>query len=292
MPCRLAIRLRFAWLALCLLLFSASALATERAVLFKIESDGLRPSYLLGTMHSEDERVLAVLSHVQQPLQEVDLLVLEMVPDPEATRKTVQIMLLAEGQTLDQVLANELYLATVQAGQQHGVPETLLQRLKPWAIAVLLSMPVSETGVFLDLKLYQMARERQVAVQGLETAEQQIQVFERLDAQQQIRFLRYALKNLPSLPTQLEQMTGAYLASDLQKLADLSEDQQSALDADLNHWFDTVVVSERNQHMWAGLRPMLKKGGILIAVGALHLVGDDGLLSRLRSAGYRVQGVH
>ena len=37
--------------------------------------------------------------------------------------------------------------------------------------------------------------------------------------------------------------------------------------------------------------PLLARGGAFIAVGALHLSGKEGLVERLRAAGYRVTKV-
>jgi len=293
----MVVKLRVSWLscflfAVLLLHAAVPVLAAERGILFRIEYEGLKPSYLLGTMHSEDPRILETLDKLQQPLQEIGLLVLEMVPNMEARQSMAKAMRLVPGERLPQVLGEALYQETQQAWRVRGLQEAILPELKPWAVALILTMPASESGLFLDLKLYQIALEREIPVQGLETARQQIDVLDQLSIQQQKSFLRAALKNLSNLPRQMEEMTDAYLDSDLQRLADLSEDQQLALDEDLNYWFDTVVVAERNLRMWQGMQSVLQQGGAMIAVGALHLVGSDGILNRLGQSGYRLITIH
>ncbi len=40
------------------------------------------------------------------------------------------------------------------------------------------------------------------------------------------------------------------------------------------------------------LQGLLEKGGTFVAVGALHLVDDSGLIQALRQAGYQVESIY
>ena len=51
------------------------------------------------------------------------------------------------------------------------------------------------------------------------------------------------------------------------------------------------IMSERNRTMDERAQKYLKEGGLMIAVGALHLPGEDGLVNLLRKRGYTVTAV-
>jgi uncharacterized protein YbaP (TraB family) len=55
--------------------------------------------------------------------------------------------------------------------------------------------------------------------------------------------------------------------------------------------FTARLVVERNYRMAERIQPQLREGNALIAVGALHLPGEEGLLALLAEEGYRVSAV-
>jgi uncharacterized protein YbaP (TraB family) len=266
-------------------------LAAASGVLFECQLAGRPPSYLLGTMHTGDPRVMAVADAVHEPLRKARRLVLEMVPDGPAMLAATLAALLPRGQTLDELLEADLYEAVLAAMSERGVLPEVTRRMQPWAVAVELSLPPGDRGLFLDLHLYQLAEEQGLEVVGLESVDEQLAVFGGLPLAQQVALLRQAIKNLPGLPQQYQAMVNAYLTGDLQGLQRLAEVQQHALDDDLAHWFDHAVVHERNRRMAERLRPWLEEGGAVVAVGALHLVGDTGLLRAARRTGCRLRAL-
>ena len=56
--------------------------------------------------------------------------------------------------------------------------------------------------------------------------------------------------------------------------------------------FQRRVIDDRNQRMAERAQPMLQAGKAFIAVGALHLPGDKGLLNLLEQQGYRIRRVY
>jgi uncharacterized protein len=55
--------------------------------------------------------------------------------------------------------------------------------------------------------------------------------------------------------------------------------------------FQKTLLVDRNVKMRDAATPMLEKGNVFIAVGALHLPGETGLVSLLRERGYTVTPV-
>ncbi len=52
--------------------------------------------------------------------------------------------------------------------------------------------------------------------------------------------------------------------------------------------FTHALLTGRNATMAERAAPLLDEGGAFIAVGALHLTGQDGLIERIRAMGYTV----
>ncbi len=101
--------------------------------------------------------------------------------------------------------------------------------------------------------------------------------------------LEEVLEQRKHLAEQLEALTQAYLDRDLEKLQELSLDYEVAGDELLAEWFRKKLILDRNRTMYRRLLPILDRGATLVAVGALHLAGKEGLVTLLRRAGYRVE---
>jgi uncharacterized protein YbaP (TraB family) len=82
------------------------------------------------------------------------------------------------------------------------------------------------------------------------------------------------------------QMIESYLVGDLQALHSLAAEQLNELEPDTRRYFTSKGIDERNQRMLARLLPMLRESRVFVAVGALHLPGDQGLITLLRQEGY------
>lgn len=263
--------------------------AEAQGRLWRISAEGVEPSYLFGTMHSEHPDVIRLPAAVERAFARSERLVLEMVLDETAILATVQAGLFEPGRDLESVLPPNLYRETVQAMADYGIPEPILRRYKPWMIFSTLMLPRSRSGMFLDLQLYQQAVAAGKPVAGLETAAEQIAVFDGMSMADQVSILRDTLDNLDRFDAWFEEMRRVYLGGDLDALARFSDGMMSDIDPALAQRFQRRFVSERNQRMVERLRPLLRRGGAFIAVGALHLPGEDGIIALLREAGYEVE---
>jgi len=110
--------------------------------------------------------------------------------------------------------------------------------------------------------------------------------------------LDVAVRDIPSGPPlsedgevqQLfEALTEAWLRGDLDRLVELSEANPMLANADTNSAFEHRVIDERNKRMAKRMQPLLNKGGAFVAIGALHLPGEEGVLALLTEAGYSVR---
>jgi uncharacterized protein YbaP (TraB family) len=243
-------------------------------------------------MHTGDPRVLALTRIVEPQLSGAQRLVLEMVPSGPALLQTVRAGLLPSGQSLSELLEPALREEVFSAAASRGIDRTVADRMRPWALATAFSLPADSAAGFLDLRLYQLAEERGIEVVGLESAAEQLAIFEALEWSAEVELLRRSVKNLAQLPQQFEDMVEAYLAGDLVALEAMADEQLALLGEELGHWFEQQMLLERNERMADRLAPLLEGGGAFVAVGALHLIGDTGLYVALARLGCNMRRVH
>lgn len=268
------------------------AAETENALLWRIETADGAVSHLFGTIHSEDPRVLTLPKPVAKAYDEAATLVLEMDLGNTDNKAMGQAMLLPQDKDLLSLVGPKLYSQSIIAMGERGYPEGVVNRLQPWAIVMTLSVPKPETGLFLDYVLYRGAQEQGKKVVGLEKMEEQLAVYTDLKLAEQVTLLRDTLKEYKQFPQQFQQLIEVYLKRDLKQLVTLSEQEMTSSDKALEEHFMMALVDKRNHRMAERLAPLLNKGGVFAAVGALHLPGDNGMVALLRKQGFTVTPVY
>ncbi|MGH7960345.1 MAG: TraB/GumN family protein [Candidatus Binatia bacterium] len=247
-------------------------------------------SYLFGTIHSEDPRVIQLPPVVQRAFDGSTSFCAELPFDQSTLAQLGQGMVYTDGRNLRSILGGDLFERVVPLMAEHGVPESALSHLKPWAIFLTLSMPKPQTGLFLDAILYKMAQQQGKSVCGLETAAEQIEIFDRIPLADQVALVRETVNQYHSLPQLFASLLERYLARDLAGLVMLTEANSPARPEEkrIYETFLHRLLNGRNTRMVDRLVPRLQTGSVFIAVGALHLPGDEGILHLLQNRGYQV----
>lgn len=260
-----------------------------QGLVYSVHRDGGPKSYLVGTMHSEDERVIALLSRLTPLIEQVDTVVVELVPDAVTLLAVGTATLLPGDRHLSGMIGDARFSELVRAASPLGLTAEILDRLKPWAAAVTLGMPVARSGRFLDMEIYLHALESHRQVLGLETAAEQLAVFDRMPQDLQLLLLDAMVKNAGQVPKQLEELTVVYLEGDLALIEQVARTQFDSMPSLVMQWFDEHLIDRRNARMLARLRELLIDNRLLVAVGAMHLAGDSGLVAGLQRLGYHVE---
>ncbi len=203
-----------------------------------------------------------------------------------------EIMFFGENQTLEQAVGKDLFQKTETAMKQAGLSTRDLNKKKPWAIIMSLGSPRQTNGTFfLDLMLQRKAILQLKPTYGLETMDEQLEVFNGLPMADQIQLLESALKYQSQNAQQMKQLMSAYLDRDLAQLAAISDRYQNQAGPAYDKLMDRLLA-KRNHRMMERMQPRLQEGSAFIAVGALHLPGKQGLLSLLERAGYQVNPIY
>jgi uncharacterized protein YbaP (TraB family) len=284
-------RARAIRLLACLVLgaFAVATTAAQHGLVFELSRDDQVRGYLVGTMHSEDPRVTALVDRIRPLVEEVDVVVLEIVPDATALVAVGAASLLSSDRRLRDIVGPRRYRDLETAAAARGLPLALLDRMKPWAVAVMLGMPAPETGRYLDLEIHLAALEHGRQVAGLETVAEQVAVFDGMGEELQLALLDEMVDQAGELPVMVEELTQVYLAGDLARLEQVARDQYAGSSPPVRRWFEDEVLRQRNERMAARLAALLEDDTVLAAIGAMHLTGDTGLITLLRQAGYAVE---
>ena len=261
-------------------------------VFYSVTSPEGRQNWLLGTVHSEDARVLDFPPVLEQALRQVDTVALELVPGQDAMERLAAAMRLPEGQTLSDRLDNALYQKVLAALRDRGMQPEAVARMRPWAAALTLAQPTMKTGRFMDLVLAQRAASYGAAAVPLETMTEQLAFFTKMGENAHVALLESAVDVHEQGSEAFEPLVRAWLAGNLEKLVELAEAQLSDLPARVRNHFRQAGIIERNRNMAQRAQPLIDDGGALVAVGALHLPGPVGIIALLREQGNQVEEIY
>lgn len=280
--------LRLLSLALCLSLTTAAPAAEDRAIFWEISLQDEPAGYLLGTIHSEDPRVVDFSGELISRLEENSFFAMEMVPNLPTLSRLTDYMHYQDGSTLVSRIGAERFALLQAALENYSLPAGWVIRMKVWAAMMTLSVPPPETGFFMDFSLSLRAAGAGLKVVGLETLEEQLSFLEDMPMEQQLELLDLALAEYSSVEQAHLQMVDSYLGGDLEILARQAEQLMDGLKPESKAYFLEQGIYARNRRMVANLLPYMQQGRVFIAVGALHLPGESGLVNLLRSHGYRL----
>jgi uncharacterized protein YbaP (TraB family) len=263
----------------------------DRGLLWSVTSPEGKTSHILGTIHSSDPEVLGLKKPVRMAFADSRLYVMELIPDAQAITRMQSSMLFAPDEQLKDALTAELYGKVVRAMEKRGVPEAATARMRPWTLLVTLNMPAENSGLILDNLLYQQALKAGMSVQGLETVDEQLVVLTDWPREKIISWLEETVDNLDHIESMQQELMQAWLDRDLSRLQQVAMEMEFGDEADYQE-FMLRLVDQRNQRMVARMTASLEEGGAFIAVGALHLPGEQGVLNLLHQRGYRLKALY
>lgn len=272
---------------------AAATAPFERGVLWRVDHPGVAPSYLYGTLHHDDERVLALPAPVRGAFDGSRKLALEMLNDEDSIR-AFRASMVSREPLLPGLAGEDVYPRLDELLGEHGIPRDARRHLKPWAALLVLLQPRDSPGIILDNLLRMEAVERGMAVAQLETIEEQIAAFAGMPPATQRILLRHALARYWVIQDAVRPSIHAYLDRDLGALWRINSDVMeggASVDRENAQFLEAVLFS-RSERFAGRLAPLLREGGAFAAMGALHLFGDRGVPSLLKKQGFRVTRVY
>jgi uncharacterized protein YbaP (TraB family) len=284
--------LAFAWLIVALHAPPARA-DGERHTFWSIKGQ-YNTVYLLGSVHvlKSDDHDLPAES--LRAYAAAGSLVMELNLNDAAPEKVLAAGLSGEelpaGQTLASTLGPEAYAKLTAHLQPLGLDPQFFEQMQPWFVALTLEqLELARLGFDPDSGVEAQFTRRAQAdhkpIIALETMDEQLGLFSHMSLDQQRRFLLYCLEDADDSAGEMNEIISAWHRGDTVKLERLLGEGMEKF-PDLYR----TLTTDRNRKWLPRIETMLhERQDYLIIVGALHLVGKDGVVALLERQGYKVQ---
>ena len=274
-------------------------------LLWKV-SDADNSVYLLGSFHLLKPTDYPLSSDVDAAFKDAESLVFEMTPEemssPALAMQMGQAALRTDGTTLNSELPPETvalldkWLADNAAElQKMGLPPQVLQMFEPWFVGLTISITeMTKQGLDpklgLDAHLAAQAGKAGKPTAGLETGAQQIAFLDGMGKQEQLQFLAEALSQSKDAKNETAKLHDAWREGNAELLWN---DMAVKMKQEYPGLYQRINVA-RNDAWVPKIEKRLADPGTddtLVVVGALHLLGPDGVVEKLRTKGYTVERV-
>lgn len=281
----------------------ASKIANGEGLLWKIEKPGIEPSWLFGTMHMTDPRVVDLTPAARKAFEHADTVVIETTDVLDKSRMLATVMqrpeltMLTGERTLSSLIPADERAGVAAALAERGIPLASVERMAPWMLSATLALPACELkrkangAPILDIKLATDAKAAGKPVEGLETMIEQLEAMASLPMEFHILGLVEMLKLGDRTDDVIETMILLYENEQTAMFWPLFRTVLPGSDDMGFADFEERMITARNRTMAANAGPILERGNAFIAVGALHLPGAEGVVELLRKAGWAVERV-
>jgi uncharacterized protein YbaP (TraB family) len=262
--------------------------------------------HVIGTMHLDDPRWSPVVTELAPIVAQADRLFVEMTDEAQAEMqqqlsRQPEKVFITDGPTLPELLSDDEWQRLQAVMADRGVPGFMAAKMQPWMQTLMLGMPacaiqnpeLAKKG--LDMRLMAVARESGVPVQSLEGFDELYALIADGTVEDQLEMLMASLPFAADSADQFE--TTAALYFDEQSAAawefarivsyrrlDLPEAEIEALLAE----FKGKLLDTRNR-AWMPTILAAEDDVVVVAVGALHLMGETGVLNLLDQAGFTLE---
>ena len=263
---------------------------STKTLLWQVSGNGLeKPSFLYGTIHmlcAED----AVLSDgLKNAIAKSDQVYLEVDMDNLFEMLgTLKNMKMRGDTTLSDLLSKKDYEKVKHYFEEKSslLPFSMLETYKPFlAAATILESNIECESLPMEQVIMEEAKKNRKSIKGLESMSYQMSIFDSIpyknQAEQLVQYIDHADNKDDN--KEYEELVSAYKKQDLQKLEELTKQT----DMGMANYVDLLLYN-RNRNWVKKLKTLMQEKSLVIAVGAGHLPGENGVINLLRKAGYTV----
>ncbi len=288
---RVVLALAIALLTPPVLADSPASEGADKTFMWRVGGDNATV-YLLGSVHAMKEDSYPLPSAMETAFDSVDTVVFEVDLDD---LDSAAIQMLAAGtldgeETLEEVVGWATWTTLMVQVERTDIPAVMFRRMKPWMAAVTITalamtdagyLPSAGVDAYFSRRADEAGKERI----ALETVEFQVGLFADLTAEQSLAFLRYTLVDLKTVIPELDELSAHWRAGRVEAVEALMAEGFAEFPELLEK-----MVTDRNLAWMSPIEELLAgDSDTMVVVGALHLVGEDGLVDLLRKRGYTVE---
>ena len=282
--------------ALLLFVFAPVIAQTDKSLLYEISGNGLeKPSYLFGTFHLLKSDYIKEQTLVNEKYEAADQVVVEMLVDSSMMMSfTMKAMM--PGKSLKAIMNEKSYEKLgKELSDGLGMDIAMFDQFKPAFVSTLLAQIMANEeipsvskykGELMDLYFANHGAKNNKKVIPLETMMEQASIlFESKSPEEQAKELEEMIEHKGQSNKMMRKMGKYYMDNNLPGLLEIGKEYEEEYEG------MTLLVDKRNIKWMENLPAILKEGNAFIAVGALHLPGDRGLIELLLKDGYTVKAV-
>jgi uncharacterized protein len=291
---RTAFRRVCGFLSLCLLGCLTAAHAASPVWAIRGEHNTV---YLAGSVHLLQAADAALPAAFDRAYRGSGQLVMELAMDKidpmQAAGWMMEHGMLQEGTTLHSILGEERYRRVTAEANRLSLPMEALEQFEPWVVGLeLLEMQYTQLGFDpqqgVEQQLQSRAQHDGKSIGGLETLDEQLGVLQHMSRPEQLRFLDMVVSEMHDVASETRTVISAWKSGDNARLAALLGDEYKS-----NPALYRVLVSDRNRRWIPQIERLLhERDDCFVVVGALHLVGENGLLELLSHDGYKPENLN
>jgi len=296
MPTRPVFTIR-AWFLLYLVVFSQLVYAQDDRAFFWRVSKGDAQAYLMGSVHFADQSFYPLRDVIEQAYDASTHLVVEVdissIDHAEFQRLMISRGIYKDGTDLRQVLSEQTWLQLRQRLKTLDIDYDNVKHYKPGVLVLMLtSAHVIRMGFDPDLGIDMYFLKRANADAGkqvieLETTEQQLNLF--LDMPDAELLLKESLYSIDESELLMAEMVRYWKTGDDENMNRLLFEDALVQYPNFTAIYDELFY-KRNESMTKKIVELISNNGVyFIVVGSGHLIGDRGIVSDLKSLGYKVE---
>ena len=251
---------------------------------------------LLGSVHLLRPSDQPLPARIEQSYARAARMLMELHPRelaPAAVQAALaEIGIDAPGRTARELLGDAAWAEAAEQAGAAGFPAEALAGLEPWFGAIslytgALGAAGYDPALGVDQQLGERALRDGLPVAGLETLDEQLRLFKGLDVPTQVALLSKTLEELDTAGADTARLVAEWRAGDVAALARLLEEDFAGYPE-----LREQIVAGRNRRWTPAVASLLDEDGVsLVVVGALHLVGPEGLPELLRQRGLVVESL-
>lgn len=253
--------------------------------------------YLLGSVHLLRAGDHPLPSVIDKAYREAETLIMEMDVDdvdPVATQKLVTELGLIQGdRSLSDLMGPNLYAEAQAFAANVDIPLAMLASSEPWLAAITVEQLMLTRIGFnpkygIERHLAAKARTDNKEIRGLETVREQLEFLDGMSLESQRELLLQSLEESTEIEKIMDELIVAWRYGDL----DYLEREMLAEMQDYPELYKTIVT-DRNKAWVESIDDLTnEEDDYLVVVGALHLIGEDGVPALLEERGHTVTQLH
>lgn len=269
--------------------------AQENSLLWEIEhQETKQKSYIFGTIHLIPESYFKISDSLMYCIENAEEIYLEIKLDQLENLLNISDLLgellMPNGTLLSQLLSEEEFEQVKIKMEEINLPLFLYNKIQPMFLATFIHAteytPNEDSNVqkmvSYDMEINNIASEKEIPLKGLESMEFQLKLLNCIPLEEQAQYLVTEINHDHQNNNQIDLF-------EIYHNQDLSQLKQLVSDPNLPEQFDELMLDKRNENWVEQIKEIGKTKTCLYAVGAAHLIGENGILQMLSENGFSIR---